>query len=218
MIFDDRIDAGRQLAHLLMAYRGRHAVVLALPRGGVPVAAEVARAIGADLDLLIVRKLGLPFEPELAMGAVVDARVPIVVRNEDVIRAAGVSAADFERVLAAERIELTRRREKYFGTRAHPDLKGRVVLVVDDGLATGATMRAALTAVRRQSPAQLVAAVPVGAKDSLAEIASLADRVVCVEAPSSLGSIGAYYRNFDQLGDADVLAVISNSAAPPPVR
>lgn len=209
MIFDDRIDAGRQLLAHLGDYRDRHAVVLALPRGGVPVAAEVARGLGAEFDLLIVRKIGLPWQPELAMGALVDAPTPIMVRNDAVIRASGVGEAEFDRVLAKETAELQRRRERYLKGRAHRNMKGRTVVVVDDGLATGMTMLAAVTAVRAQSPAEIVVAVPVAASDSLERVREVADRVVCVEATSDLGSIGQYYRSFGQLEDAEVIATLA---------
>lgn len=209
MNFIDRTDAGRQLLGLLKDYRHRSAIVLALPRGGLPVAAEIARGLAAELDILIVRKIGLPWQPELAMGALVDASEPIVVRNEEVIAAAGVSAADFDRVLDRERIELARRRARYLRGRPHSTLKDRVVIVADDGLATGMTMLAAVEAVRKQSPAELVVAVPVAATDSLARVGLLADRIACVFSTPGLGSIGQYYLRFDQLSDEDVLDTLT---------
>ena len=144
MSFADRADAGRRLAAALARYKGRNAIVLALPRGGVSVAKEVAAALGAAIDLVLVRKIGVPMQPELAMGAVVDGPEPLVVRNDDVIALAGISEAAFNRVRDREIAEIARRRSAYLGERPHPTVAGRVAIVVDDGIATGATMRAAL--------------------------------------------------------------------------
>ena len=171
MTFRNRADAGRKLAAALAAYKDERPVVLALPRGGVPVAAEVAAALDAPLDLVLVRKLGVPIQPELAMGAVVDGTAPIVVRNEDVIRLTGVSEEDMQAVCAEELAEIERRRGRYLGTRARVDIAGRVAIVVDDGIATGATTRAALRALRLRSPKKLILAVPVAPTETLAPCA-----------------------------------------------
>jgi predicted phosphoribosyltransferase len=147
MPFRDRADAGQRLAQALLTYKNQAPIVLALPRGGVPVAAEVARALKAPIDLVLVRKVGVPRHPELAMGAVVDGADPLVVRNENVISIAGVSSAEFDSACKQELAEIKRRRHRYIGDRPHPTLKGRVVIVIDDGIATGATTRAALRSV-----------------------------------------------------------------------
>ena len=170
MSFHDRTDAGKQLADALAGYREQHPIVLALPRGGVSVAAEIARLLDASLDLVLVRKIGVPFQPELAMGAVVEGPNPLVVRNEEVIRLSGISEADFAAVRDNELEEIQRRRSRYLGSRAHPNLSGRIAIVVDDGVATGATTRAALLAVRAQKPKQVVLAVPVAPTSVLAEL------------------------------------------------
>jgi putative phosphoribosyl transferase len=166
MPFLDRSDAGRKLAGALAGYKAQHPVVLALPRGGVPVAAEVAAALDASLDLILVRKLGVPAEPELAMGAVVDDAAPIVVRNDDVIRIADVGEAEFNAARDAELAEIERRRRRYLGDRERADVAGRTAIVIDDGIATGATIRAALRATRMRKPRKLVVTVPVAPTDS----------------------------------------------------
>ena len=168
MPFRDRSDAGRKLASALAQYTDQQPVVLALPRGGVPVAAEVAAALNAPLDLVLVRKIGVPFQPELAMGAVVDGGAPLVVRNEDVIRLAGIDEADFKAVCDSALAEIERRRQRYLGGRARVEVAGRTAIVIDDGIATGATTRAALRATRMRKPKRLVLAVPVAPTDSLA--------------------------------------------------
>ncbi len=213
MSFRDRTDAGRRLALALAGFRDDRPVVLALPRGGVPVAAEVALALGAPLDLLIVRKIGVPQQPELAAGAVVDDAVPIVVRNEDVIRMAGVSEADFERIRDREIVEIGRRRSRYLGDRPHPELKGRTLLVIDDGVATGATMRAALRALRNRHPKRLVLATPVAPTDTIAALGREADEVVCLETHDLFGAIGNFYADFGQVSDEEVIAAL-NKAEP----
>jgi predicted phosphoribosyltransferase len=209
MSFMDREDAGHRLAAALAArFRGCVAVVYALPRGGVPVAAPIAAALDAPLDLVLVRKLGVPFQPEVAMGAIADSTESVVTRNEDVIAAAGVSQAQFEQVRAREARELERRRAAYLSGRARCDPRGRVAIVVDDGVATGATMRAALRAVRAQEPARLVLATPVAAADTLDQLRVEADEIVCLEAHADFGAIGYFYRDFDQLDDATVIALL----------
>src|SRR5450756_990344 len=181
MTFRDRSDAGRRLAKALSSYKDRHAVVLALPRGGVPVAAEVAAALDAPLDLILVRKIGVPTQPELAMGAVVDGGKPVIVRNEDVISLTGVSEQEFKATCDQQLAEIERRRKLYLGGRPHPQIAGRTVIVVDDGIATGATTRAALQAIRMRKPSKLVLAVPVAPTESLKELRGDADDIVCLE-------------------------------------
>lgn len=209
MPFSDRTDAGRQLAQALASYKTDKPIVLALPRGGVPVAAEIAEALDAPLDLVLVRKIGVPDQPELAAGAVVDGATPIVVRNESVIRLADVSDADFAAVRDRELAEIERRRRLYLGDRPHPRLEGRTVIVVDDGIATGATTRAALRAIRMRKPRRLLLAVPVAPTSTLAELRSEADDIVCLEDHEDFGAIGLFYENFRQVSDAAVTAILA---------
>ena len=181
MSFRNRSEAGRKLAARLKRYKDQQPVILALPRGGVPVAAEVADALNAPLDLVLVRKIGVPSQPELAMGAVVDGGSPIVIRNEDVIRLTGVDEAEFQAVCDSELAEIERRRQRYIGDRERIDVKGHFVIVIDDGVATGATTRAALSATRIRQPSKLVLAVPVGPTDTIAAMREEADEVVCLK-------------------------------------
>ena len=215
MPFRNRADAGRKLAARLAAYKEERPVVLALPRGGVPVAAEVAAALNAPLDLVLVRKLGVPIQPELAMGAVVDGSAPIVVRNEDVIRLTGVTEEEVQAVCAAELAEIERRRERYLGTRARVDIAGRVAIVIDDGIATGATTRAALRALRRRGPKKLILAVPVAPTETLVAMRGEADDVVCLEDYADFGAIGFFYADFRQTSDSEVIAALARFPPPP---
>ncbi len=215
MPFVDRTDAGRKLAAALARFREQQTIVLALPRGGVPVAREVAAALGAPLDLVLVRKIGVPMQPELAMGAVVDAPQPITVRNEDVIALTGVSEAGFNRVRDREVAEIARRRVAYLGQRPHPDIAGRVAIVIDDGIATGATVRAALKAVRAQSPKALVLAVPVAPTDTLAELRDEVDEIVCLEDHRDFGAIGFFYADFSQVSDQEVKDILAEFPVKP---
>jgi len=208
MPFKDRSDAGRKLAKALAAYKDQHPVILALPRGGVPVAAEVATALHAPLDLVLVRKIGLPIQPELAMGAVVDGGAPIIVRNEDVIRLAGIDETEFKAICDSELAEIERRRRRYLGSRERSDVAGRTAIVIDDGIATGATTRAALQATRMHNPKKLVLAVPVAPTDSLAALRNDADDVVCLEDYEFFGAIGTYYANFSQVADQEVIEML----------
>jgi predicted phosphoribosyltransferase len=209
MPFSNRVEAGRKLAKALAAYKGQKPVILALPRGGVPVAAEIAAALDAPLDLVLVRKIGVPFQPELAMGAVVDGPSPMVVRNENVIQMAGIEEADFNKVKDRELAEIDRRRKLYLGDRPHPELGGNVVIVVDDGIATGATTRAALRAVRARGPKKLVLAVPVAPTDTLHALKGEADDIVCLEDYEEFGAIGLFYGDFTQVSDAEVVALLA---------
>lgn len=208
MMFQDRLDAGRRLAKALSGYKGRNAVVLALPRGGVPVAAEVAAALDAPLDLILVRKIGVPAQPELAMGAVVDGAAPIVVRNEEVIEFSGTTADEFDAVCARELAEIERRRQLYIGERARAEIAGQVVIVVDDGIATGATTRAALLAIRNRKPKELVLAVPVAPPDTIKQLRQEVDDLICLETPELFGAIGYFYRDFRQVSDEEVGVIL----------
>jgi predicted phosphoribosyltransferase len=212
-MFRNRSDAGKQLAGALAGFRDKRPVILALPRGGVPVAAEIARPLNAPLDLVLVRKIGVPGQKELAMGAVVDGARPIVVRNDEVIREIGISESEFQSVCDAELAEIERRRRRYLGDRAPLDVAGRTVIVVDDGLATGATMRAALRATRMRKPSRLVLAVPVAPADTLAELAAEVDDVVCLDTPEYFASIGGHYADFRQVTDEEVSAELSAADA-----
>ena len=206
MPFTNRRQAGQALARALARFKDEPCAVLALPRGGVPVAAEVAEALHAPLDLVLVRKLGLPFHPELAMGAIANGHgPPIIVRNEDVIAQVGVSEADFAEVCQAELREIERRRACYLGSRAPINLDGRVALVIDDGIATGATIEVALQAVRARKPRSVILAVPVAPTDTLARLRRIADEVVCLEAYTYFGAIGAFYDDFRQVDDQEVI-------------
>jgi predicted phosphoribosyltransferase len=211
MPFADRTEAGIRLAAALSRYRDEDPVVLALPRGGVPVAAEIARALGAPLVLVIARKIGVPFQPELAMGAVVDGDTPIVVRNQDVVDLSGVGESEFEAVCRDELAEIGRRRRRYLGGRQPVEIAGRTAIVVDDGIATGATVRAALRAMRMRKPRRLVLATPVAPSDTIAALKSEADEVICLESHEFFGSIGAYYADFRQVSDEEVVALLAAS-------
>jgi putative phosphoribosyl transferase len=201
--FRDRTDAGQALAGDLAGYAGRKdVVVLALPRGGVPVAYEVARALGAPLDVFLVRKLGLPGHEELAMGAIASGGIRLI--NEEVVQAYHVTRAEIETVAAAEQTELERRELLYRDGRPLPALADRTVILVDDGLATGATMRVAVLALRAESPARIVVAVPVAAADTCDEFRSFVDDVVCAETPEPFYAVGVWYEDFEQTTDQEV--------------
>jgi putative phosphoribosyl transferase len=210
-MFEDRAHAGRELAARLRSLRDPAPVVLALPRGGVPVAFEVAEALNAPLDLLLVRKVGAPGNRELAVAAVVDGDAPEIVENEDVMRLVGASR-DYVRAEAARELaELERRRSTYLRGREPVELRGKTAIVIDDGVATGATLRAALRALRRRGPARVVLAVPVAAPEALALLAPLVDEVVCLAAPAYLGGVGAFYRDFRQTSDAEVCELLERA-------
>jgi putative phosphoribosyl transferase len=205
--FVDRIDAGRQLAARLRDYANRaDVIVLALPRGGVPVAYEVAAALNAPLDVLNVRKLGMPDQPELAIGAIATGGVRVL--NQSLIDETGVTPQEIEEVAAAEERELQRREWAYREGRLAPELTGRTVILVDDGLATGSTMAAAIEAVRARGAAGIVVAVPVGPADTCAELRRKADRVVCVRSPEPFIAIGLWYQEFAQLRDEQVRQLV----------
>ena len=210
----DRTDAGRRLAAELTAYAGDPDVrVLALPRGGVPVAFEVARALRAPLDVFVVRKLGVPGHEEYAMGAI--ASGGIVVFDERVVRHAGVSDAQFQRVTVAERRELERRERAYRGDRPLPDVAGRTVILVDDGLATGSTMRAAVAALRQKGPKRLVVAVPIAAPETCDAFRDEVDEIVCAVTPEPFHAVGLWYDDFSQTSDEEVHDLLARAAALP---
>jgi len=213
-LFSNREYAGKLLGAALERYRTEDCLVLALPRGGVPVAAEIAAVLHAPLDILLVRKIGVPQYPELAMGAVVDGGAPVIVRNEEVIRETGTSEEAFNTVCARELKEIERRREIFQRGRPAQNPKDRVVIVVDDGIATGATMRAALQAVRMRQPKKLIMAAPVAARDTLQSLSDQADETVCLASPEMFGAVGYYYADFAQVDDSEVVELLSRNCAP----
>lgn len=214
MPFTNRIEAGRQLAKALADYKSDKPVVMALPRGGVPVAAEVAAALDAPLDLILVRKIGVPFQPELAMGAVVDGPAPITIRNDDVIASCGVDNKEFDEVRRQEIAEIERRRQRYLAGRPHPDVGGKTVIVVDDGIATGATIRAALQAMRQRKAGKIVLAVPVAPTETIEKLQGECDAIVCLESHTFFGAIGVYYADFRQVTDDEVIALLDRAGTP----
>ena len=216
MLFEDRRDAGRQLGLRLRQLGVTDPVVLALPRGGVPVADEVAALLEAPLDLVLVRKIGAPGHEELAAGAVVDGAQPELVLNPEVIGSFGIDDAYLAAEQARQLVEIERRRALYLAGRPRPGLAGRVAIVIDDGIATGATVRAALRAVRRAGPAELILAVPVAAASILRRLEAEVDRVVCLHAPKDLMAVGQFYRDFHQLDDAEVVAALAQHHGPTP--
>jgi putative phosphoribosyl transferase len=212
-MFEDRRDAGQKLARALERFRGQNALVLALPRGGVPVAFEVARHLGAELDVLLVRKIGAPGQEEYGIGAVVDGRDPQIVWNDEALRVVrpseGYKAAETARQLR----EIERRRQIYFAGRQAPSAKGRTVILVDDGIATGGTVRSALRALRRAQPTRLILAVPVAPPDAIEALRGEADEVICLATPEPFRAVGLHYGDFSQTSDEEVLALLSAARA-----
>ncbi|TFB51323.1 phosphoribosyltransferase [Cryobacterium tagatosivorans] len=210
-MFRDRTDAGRQLAERLATLDLVDPVVYALPRGGVPVAVEVAARLHAPLDLILVRKIGAPGWPEVAMGAVVNGEDPQTIINADVYAATGSDSAGLARARQAELEEIERRRRRYLGDRPQVSPAGRVAVIVDDGLATGATAKAALAAVKRQGAARTVLAVPVAPADTVADLRELADLVVVLEVPAEFWAIGPFYTDFHQLTDDETIGLLQEA-------
>src|SRR6184192_1122989 len=215
--FANRTEAGRLLAEKLVQYAGRDdVVVLGLPRGGVPVAYQVARRLGAPLDVFIVRKLGVPGFEELAAGAIASGGVRVL--NEDVVRAIPHSEEAIEAVTTRETAELERREQIYREGRPAPELRNRVVILVDDGLATGATMRAAVKALRQSTAAKIIVAVPVGPPDTCHELEEQADETICLSMPEFFQAVGQYYEDFSQISDEDVRQLLTSAARDMPER
>ena len=208
-MFSDRSDAGRRLAKKLLHLKDRNPVVLALPRGGVAVASEVARLLEAPLDIVLVRKIGVPWQPELALGAVTDGGMPETYIDEQMVKALAIPEDYVRKETARQLAEIERRRRLYCADRPPVAVKGRTAIVVDDGIATGATMRVALRAVRRRGPALLVLAAPVAAPETLAALKDEADEIVCVLSPDGLGAIGFYYEDFHQMNDEEVTELLA---------
>jgi putative phosphoribosyl transferase len=211
MIFASRQEAGRQLARRLQAMAIENPVVLALPRGGVPVAAEVAKALNAPLDLIMVRKISTPGQPELAAAAIVDGAAPVLVENEGVMRMLGLTSREIGELAKPALAEIERRRMRYLGERAPVDVAGKTVIVVDDGIATGTTARAALKALKSRHPKSLILAVPVASPDAIAEVGRAADRTVALLRPEGFQAISPYHEDFHQLTDEEVMAALDGN-------
>jgi len=210
-LFRDRTEAGQLLAQKLREYANRgDVVVLALPRGGVPVGFEAARALNAPLDVFVVRKLGVPGHEELAMGAIASGGVRVL--NQDVVRALGISRGLVDLVAEREQRELQRREREYRDGRASVDIRDRTVILVDDGLATGSSMRVAAIALKRKEPAEIIIAVPVAAPQTCAEFRSVVDKVVCAATPEPFHAVGQWYRDFSQTSDEEVRDLLSEAA------
>ena len=217
MLFRDRVDAGRQLAARLAHYADRDDVlVLALPRGGVPVGYEVAEALAAPLDVFLVRKLGVPGQEELAMGAIASGGVRVL--NESVVNLLNLSEADIAPIESAERRELDRREREYRTGRPPLDVRGKIVILVDDGLATGSTMRAAVAALKRMGPARVIVAVPVGARETCEELENEADEAICAREPEPFHAVGIWYEDFAQTTDEEVRDLLARRTRPIPAR
>ncbi len=208
MTFKSRRDAGRRLAARLSSYKDQHPVILALPRGGVPVAYEVARALEAPLDVIVVRKLGAPGQPELGIGAIVDGDHPRSVLNEDVVRALAVSDDYLQHEVILELREIRRRQELYRRGRQPEPVEGRTAIVVDDGIATGGSVRAALRGVRRARPKRLVLAVPVAPVETIESLQAEADEVICLSMPPFFHAVGQFYDDFRQTSDEEVIELL----------
>ena len=209
--FQDRREAGRRLAQALARFAPAHPLVLALPRGGVPVAFEVAKALDAELDLLFVRKIGAPGYKELGLGAVVEGVEPQLVLNEDVVRQLGPNPNYIRAELRRQLAEIERRRRAYMGGAPPIEMPRRTVIVVDDGIATGGTVRAALRGVRKNHPARLILAVPVAPGDSIAELAGECDEIICLAQPEPFYAVGPHYAVFDQTSDDEVIRLVRES-------
>jgi putative phosphoribosyl transferase len=208
--YADRIEAGRALARALKEFADRHdVIVLGLPRGGVPVAAEVAKSLGAPLDVFLVRKIGVPEQPEVAMGAIAEGGIEVL--DTRLIESAGIPRSVVQNAAARAHLELDRHDTTFRSGRAAPTVRGRTVIVVDDGLATGATMEAAVMSLRRQGPATIVVAVPVGAKSTCDRLGTIADRVVCPMIPPSFCAVGMFYDDFSPTTDDEVRELLTAS-------
>ncbi|MFC7048696.1 phosphoribosyltransferase [Emcibacter nanhaiensis] len=207
-MFKDRTEAGQILAKQLEKYREKEPVILALPRGGLPIGYEVAKALGAPLDILLVRKIGTPGSPELAAGAVVDGDEPELVLNEDIVKLYDIPGDYIEKHEKQQLAEIERRRALYLEGRPPLDTRAKTVIIVDDGIATGATIRAAVHALKRKNPKRVIVAVPVAPPETVEKLASEADEVICLAMPVPFYAVGAFYQQFDQLTDEDVVTIL----------
>lgn len=216
-IFEDRREAGRALAPEIERCGLQNPLILGLPRGGVPVAYEIATLLHAELDTIVVRKLGAPFQPELAVGAIASGGITVL--NEELLdRVPGLTEAALEKIIARETRELERREQAYRGDRPHPDPAGRDVVLVDDGMATGATMRAAAQSLRARDPATLIVAIPIASREAVRLVEPLADRVVCLETPPFFYAVGEWYRQFGQTPDEEVRRLLVDAFARRPAE
>jgi putative phosphoribosyl transferase len=216
MMFGDRAEAGRLLADRLAEMQLTKPIVLALPRGGVPVGAEIAARLRAPLDVAFVRKIGAPHEPELAVGAIADGADPQIVLNLEVVHALGLGEDYIASAAARELAAIEARRREYAGVRPEIDLAGSTTIIVDDGVATGMTMQAALRSVRRQQSERVIAATPVASRDAMALLRGEADDVICLSSPRNFGSVGSFYRVFTQVTDEDVAKLLRRSTMTTP--
>jgi putative phosphoribosyl transferase len=207
-VFHDRNDAARQLASRLLPYRGGGTVIAALARGAIPIGCALAAALDAELYVLVVRKIGSPGNPELAIGAISDGPSPSTWLNRSLIRSLGVPQRYIDAAIREQSMELKRRQRRYATDTRNPDLTGRRVILTDDGMATGASMRMALRVIKRQQPARCIVAVPVAAHDSVIELASEADEIICLEQPEPFTAVGAHYVRFEQVGDDEVIELL----------
>lgn len=215
-MFADRIEAGQRLARRLEYLRGEEPVVLGLPRGGVPVAAEVADALGAPLDVIVVRKLGVPYQPELGMGAVGEDGIRVI--NEEVVRMAGVTPEDIDKVERLERAEVEARARRFRSGRTRVPLAGRTAILIDDGIATGSTMRAACQVTRAAGARRVVVAVPVAPAEAVRSFRNEADEMVCLQTPSMFYAVGQWYGDFTQVSDAEVTRLLQRESVPLPTQ
>lgn len=210
-LFRDRTSAGRRLALELAKRRFEKPVVYALPRGGVPVATPIAAMLDAPLDLLLVRKIGVPRQPEVAAASIVDGERPDIILNEHILRATGLTAGDLEVLAKTELREIERRRALYLGGRVPVAASGRTAILVDDGMATGASMKVAIAAIRRRTPLAVVVAVPIASRDAAQDVSMDADQVICLAMPTPFVAVGSYYDDFHQLEDAEVVALLASA-------
>ncbi len=215
--FKDRRSAGKLLAERVKELKPADPVVLAMPRGGVPVGLEVAKALGAPLDLVLVRKIGVPYQPELAAGAVVDGDQPEIVVNDDVMQLAGLTREYIDERAKEELVEIERRRQVYLSGRPRVPLNGRTLIIVDDGIATGASIRAAIAALKRRNPLKLILAVPVAPADTIEKLRAEVDDVVCLQMPEPFYAIGMHYDDFHQVPDDEVVRLMNEAPALEPV-
>lgn len=215
--FKDRRSAGKLLAERVKELKPADPVVLAMPRGGVPVGLEVAKALGAPLDLVLVRKIGVPYQPELAAGAVVDGDQPEIVVNDDVMQLAGLTREYIDQRAKEELAEIERRRQVYLSDRPRVPLNGRTLIIVDDGIATGASIRAAIAALKRRNPLKLILAVPVAPADTIEKLRAEVDDVVCLQMPEPFYAIGMHYDDFHQVPDDEVVRLMNEAPALEPV-
>lgn len=207
-VFSNRVEAGKALALAVVQKNYTDPVVLALPRGGVPIGVEVARSLKAPLDLIMVRKIGVPRQPEVAAAAVVNGDDPKIVVNKEIAKFAGLDKADLDRLAKVQLAEIKRRRSIYLKDRTQITIQGRTAIIVDDGIATGATIKASLLAAKRREPAKLVLAVPIAPADTLEELRSLVDEIICLEAPDPFYAIGNHYADFRQVSDKEVVRLL----------